>query len=224
MFVFIGGNSRLFLPVVSKLAHGQPVIATYRSQIPPMAAVSPTAQNLIWRRLDLEDHSQVASFSHSLASPRGGLTVVFAAAHVYDSLIARMDMDRLKQTLQVNVVAPTQIVRSLLPKMITERAGNFVFISSVVVKDGSVGASAYGISKAATEGLSSGIASEYRRFGVRSNVLRLGYTGYGMNEDIRGFPDAGTKPVDISSLTESLCNALLRLSQNAGITGQVLEV
>ena len=224
MFVVIGGNSRLFAPVVGLIAHEAPILGTYRSHIPTLSGTLIESERVKWRRLDLSDTDAVAAFPRAVEPSDQALTVVFAAAHIYNALVGAMDMAQLLQTLRINVVATAQIVKGFIPRMISDKSGNFIFISSEVAVEGAIGASAYGMSKAALEGLSASVAKEYARFGIRSNVIRLGYTGLGMNEDISHLAEESHHSFDSFALTQRIAATLVSASRDTRVPAQTIVI
>ena len=64
--------------------------------------------------------------------------------------------------------------------MINNKWGRIIHISSEKALRGTVGSSIYSSSKSALAGLSRGIAKEYARFGITSNIINLGYFDSGL--------------------------------------------
>ena len=64
--------------------------------------------------------------------------------------------------------------------MMANQKGQFIFLTSVVPEMGLAGTSAYSSSKVALEQFSRNLVTEYGRFGIRSNVIRLGYFDAGL--------------------------------------------
>lgn len=145
-----------------------------------------TVPNLIASdRLELEsvDLSDRAAIKHMIARRRPSfsrLTLIHCATVSIDGLIAQYSEESWDKVMDVNLKGVFSLTQSLLPVMMAERWGRIIHISSIVAEKGEAGAIAYGASKAGLSGFSRGLAKEYARFNVTSNVLRLGFFESGL--------------------------------------------
>ena len=67
--------------------------------------------------------------------------------------------------------AAADLARRVVPHMMKRRRGRIVLIGSLAATLGGGGAVAYAAAKAALEGLARGLATDYGRFGITSNVI-----------------------------------------------------
>ncbi|WP_018655193.1 SDR family NAD(P)-dependent oxidoreductase [Actinomadura flavalba] len=133
---------------------------------------------------------------------------------------------------RINLRAPMQLTRALLPGMTARGWGRLVFVSSDGARAGSGGEGAYAATKAGLFGLAKTLAREAARGGVTSNVVCPGPTDTPMVRRVaERHPDLldrlarqvplrriGT-PDDVAGLVAFLCTG------RAGyITGQTLSV
>ncbi|MQY02906.1 3-oxoacyl-[acyl-carrier-protein] reductase FabG [Actinomadura sp. RB68] len=133
---------------------------------------------------------------------------------------------------KVNLRAPMQLTRGLLPGMTERGWGRLVFVSSDGARAGSGGEGAYAATKAGLFGLAKTLAREAARGGVTSNVVCPGPTDTPMVRAVAerhpGLLDKLAKqiplrrigrPDDIAGLVAFLC------TDRAGyITGQTVSV
>ncbi|MFC9977267.1 SDR family NAD(P)-dependent oxidoreductase [Spirillospora sp. NPDC127200] len=133
---------------------------------------------------------------------------------------------------KVNLRAPMQLTRALLPGMTDRGWGRLVFVSSDGARAGSGGEGAYAATKAGLFGLAKTLAREAARGGVTSNVVCPGPTDTPMvravAEQHPGLLDKLAKqiplrrigrPEDVAGLVAFLC------TDRAGyITGQTVSV
>jgi short-subunit dehydrogenase len=88
-----------------------------------------------------------------LAGPPGRATLA-RAAHAVDNLVANagigwrgeftdMPLDRLRELVEVDLVAPLELTRLLLPRMCERRRGHVVLVSSIAGRTGVRGESVY---------------------------------------------------------------------------------
>src|SRR3954447_20351909 len=86
----------------------------------------------------------------------------------YDAVGRFVDLDaeQLRQLWEINVIAPAELTRLLLPGMIERDSGRLVFISSLSAEVALPGLGAYSAAKAAVSQLAEGVRCELRDTGV----------------------------------------------------------
>jgi 2-hydroxycyclohexanecarboxyl-CoA dehydrogenase len=133
---------------------------------------------------------------------------------------------------KINLRAPMQLTKAVLPGMMERGWGRLIFISSDGARAGSGGEGAYAATKSGLFGLAKTLAREAARSGVTSNVVCPGPTDTPMvravGEQHPGLLDKLAKqiplrrigrPDDIAGIVAFLC------TERAGyITGQTLSV
>ena len=82
------------------------------------------------------------------------------------------DWDKI---INVNLFGTLNVIRQILPKMIKQKSGNIISITSDSGIDTIPGESAYGISKAAINKLMQYLARENPKSGIRFNSIAPGY-------------------------------------------------
>ena len=136
----------------------------------------------------------------------------------------------LRDTLQINLVGPLRMIRTLAARAAERRYGRIVNISSiwsVVSKSRRV---AYSASKAALNGVTRTLAIELAPYNVLVNAVAPGYTETELTrqnnteqdlDEIRGTIPMGrlAQPVEIAEVVHFLCS-----ERNSYLTGQVVVV
>ncbi|MGK5553093.1 SDR family NAD(P)-dependent oxidoreductase [Actinomadura kijaniata] len=181
------------------------------------------------RRVDLTDPADIDRF----AAGAGPVDVLVHNAGV--SIVEPFtDSDPAHWDLmwKVNLRAPMQLTRALLPGMTERGWGRLVFVSSDGARAGSGGEGAYAATKAGLFGLAKTLAREAARNGVTSNVVCPGPTDTPMvravSDQHPGLLDKLARqiplrrigrPDDVAGLVAFLC------TDRAGyITGQTVSV
>lgn len=85
-----------------------------------------------------------------------------------------MLMGTVRETLEVNLLAPMRITQLLLNDMMLRGSGVVINIASIAGMDLSAGNCAYGVSKAALIAFTKSLASECGQFGIRVNAIAPG--------------------------------------------------
>lgn len=93
-----------------------------------------------------------------------------------------------QKLIAVNVIGPYLCARVVLPQMLDRGSGRIINISSALADQSVEGLSAYTVSKAALERLSSTLAAEVKNRGIVVTTLRPGGVDTPMQADIRRTP------------------------------------
>lgn len=93
-----------------------------------------------------------------------------------------------QKLIAVNVIGPYLCARVVLPHMLDRGSGRIINISSALADRSLEGLSAYTVSKAALERLSSTLAAEVQNRGIVVTTLRPGGVDTSMQADIRRTP------------------------------------
>ena len=129
-------------------------------------------QNIKVKRLDSTDNSAVEEFSKSLDK----IDVLFnAVGFVHHGSILECDEKDWDFSFNVNIKSMYFMIKSLIPKMIKQKKGNIINISSIVSSlKGLPNRFVYGSSKAAIIGLTKSIAADFIKDNIRCNAIAPG--------------------------------------------------
>lgn len=190
-------------------------------------AVAARCPGAVAEHVDLADPASVDDLAARVGDPQ--IVVHNAGVSIVEPFV---DSDPANWDLmwRVNLRAPMQLTRLLLPRM--REGGRLVFISSDGARAGSGGEGAYAATKAGLFGLAKTLAREAAPQGVTSNVICPGPTDTAMVRAVAehhpGLMDKLARqiplrrighPSDVAGLVAFLC------TDRAGyITGQVLSV
>jgi uncharacterized protein len=120
-----------------------------------------------------------------LAERAGPVDVLVAnAALPASGPVTDFTADQIDRALDVNLGAPLQLTRALLPGMIERGRGHVLFVSSLSGKVASVGSSLYSATKFGLRGFASGLRQDLAGTGVGVTVVFPGFVaGAGMLAD-----------------------------------------
>ncbi len=181
-------------------------------------------------RADLSDASQVENMVSEILAQVGAVDILVNNAGISVSgLLTDIDPQTRRRLYDVNLLAPIELTRLLLPSMVRRKSGCIVNISSMW---GQVGASCevdYSAAKAGLIGFTKALAQEVAPSGIRVNCVAPGVIRTPMldcydAETLASLAEEtplgrlGT-PEDIAGSVSFLC------SEQAGfMTGQILGV
>jgi uncharacterized protein len=143
---------------------------------------------------DLADPAEVGA----LAERAGAVDVLVAnAALPASGEVLDFSPDQIDRSLDVNLRAPMQLTRALLPGMMERGRGHLVFVSSLSGKVASTGSSVYSATKFGLRGFAAGVREDVHATGVGVSVVLPSFVeGAGM------FAESGVKlPLGVGTRT-----------------------
>ena len=152
---------------------------------------------------DLSDPAQV----HTLVEGRRIDVLVANAALPASGRLDSFSAGEIDRALDVNLRAPMQLARTLIPPMVERGSGHLVFISSLSGKMASAGASVYNATKFGLRGFSFALNEELRGTGVGATTVFPGFI-----RDAGMFADSGAKlPPGVGTRTpDDVAKAVIR--------------
>jgi NADP-dependent 3-hydroxy acid dehydrogenase YdfG len=131
---------------------------------------------------DLTDAGQLRVLVARVEADGGPVDVLVNNAGVETAGALHMQSaDDVEQLLRLNVLAPTELARQVLPGMLARGSGSLVLISLLAGVGTFPGMAAYGASKAALTRLAAGVRADVRGSGIgrHRRAARTGPRGHG---------------------------------------------
>jgi len=146
-----------------------------------------------------------------------------------DGLILRMKNEDWAQTLEINLSAVFRLSKAGLKRMLKERRGRIINISSVVGSIGNAGQVNYAAAKAGLEGFTRALAREVASRGITVNAVAPGFIDTDMTATLSEAQRTGycaQIPLARFGSAEDVAAAVLYLAGPGGayVTGQTLHV
>lgn len=145
--------------------------------------------------------------------------------------MADLDEATWDATMAVNLDAPFILGQRLAPAMASRRFGRIIHISSQQAHRAFASSGAYGVSKAAIEGLARSQAEAWSKYGVTANVLVPGFVETPLNARLSADPKtvaalAARTLVGRNGRTEDFAGAAVFLASPSAayVTGQSIAV
>jgi NAD(P)-dependent dehydrogenase (short-subunit alcohol dehydrogenase family) len=220
MIVITGVSGGIGKKIAVELSNYDSVIGIYSSN-----KVFFERRSISTIKLNLNDEQSIIEFVKNSHLTR--ITVIHLATVSINGLIANYSRSNWDHTIDVNITGNYLITKHLLPIMINEKWGRIIHFSSVVAQKGERGAIAYGMSKSAISGFSSGLSQEYGRFNITSNVLSLGYMETGLIDtlDIKSKKEILRKiPINKFGDINSIVNAVKFIIESDYINGSEINI
>ena len=136
-------------------------------------------------KFDISEHSKIEEFVENVYSQLVGLDVLINNAGVNkDNLSIRMKEDEWKKVIDINLGSTFLLCRSAIKKMLKNKYGRIVNITSIVGHTGNLGQANYAASKAGIIGMTKSLAIEYAKKNITLNCVSPGFIKTNMTENI----------------------------------------
>ena len=146
-----------------------------------------------------------------------------------DNLTIRMKLDEWNRVINLNLTSTFLISKNVIKKMLKNKSGKIINITSVVGHTGNVGQANYAASKAGLIGMSKSLALEYGKKNIKINCISPGFIKSEMTEKINdNFKQTLLEKISLERFgtPEDVANAALFLSSDLSnyITGETIHV
>ena len=174
---------------------------------------------------DFEQASQMIKETEEKLGPVGIL--VNNAGITNDKLMLRMTADDFDKVLKINLVGTFNMTQQVLKKMLKQREGAIINLSSVSGLIGNVGQANYAASKAGVVGFTKSVAREVAPRGITCNAIAPGFIQTDMTEvlsDKNKEQVTQNIPMQRFGQVADVAQTAIFLAKNSYITGQVINV
>jgi 3-oxoacyl-[acyl-carrier protein] reductase len=182
-------------------------------------------------KFDISQSDKIEEFIENATSELGGSLdgIVNNAGITQDNLAIRMSLDEWQKVININLTSTFLMCKFAIKKMLKNKSGKIVNITSVVGHTGNLGQANYTASKAGIVAMSKSLAIEYAKKNININCISPGFIQTAMTDKI----DDKFKEVIISKIPsarlgkpDDIANAVLFLSsdQSSYINGETIHV
>lgn len=181
-------------------------------------------------KFDISEHKKIEEFIENVSSQLTGLDVLVNNAGInMDNLSLRMNEDEWKKVIDINLGSTFLMSKYAIKKMLRNKYGRVVNITSIVGHTGNLGQANYAAAKAGIIGMSKSLAIEYAKKNITINCVSPGFIKSKMTDNIlESVKAALTSRIPMSRLGtgEDVSNTVAFLSSDAAsyITGETIHV
>ena len=139
-------------------------------------------------QFDISQNAKIEDFIENATNELGGNLdcVVNNAGITKDNLAIRMNLDEWQKVIDINLTSTFLISKFAIKKMLKNKSGKIVNITSVVGHTGNLGQSNYAASKAGIEGFTRSLSRELGRSNINVNCVAPGYIETDMTSGMKG--------------------------------------
>ena len=229
--IVTGASGGIGNSIIEKLNQVGANILASGTKIEKLDELKKKYPNIKTLRFDISGIEKIEEFVENATSELGGSLdcIVNNAGITQDNLAIRMSLEEWQKVIDINLTSTFLMSKSAIKKMLKNKYGKIVNITSVVGHIGNLGQANYTASKAGIIAMSKTLAIEYAKKNININCVSPGFIKTAMTDKI----DEKFKEVIISKIpsarlgeADDIANAVLFLSSNQSsyINGETLHV
>ena len=229
--IVTGASGGIGNSIVKNLYESGANILASGTKIEKLEELKSKFSNLKFIKFDISKIDQIENFIEDATKELGGTLdcIVNNAGITQDNLAIRMTLDEWKKVIDINLTSTFLLSKFAIKKMLKNKSGKIINITSVVGHTGNLGQANYTASKAGIVAMSKSLAIEYAKKNINVNCISPGFIKTAMTDKI----DEKFKEVIISKIPsarlgepEDIANAVIFLASNRSnyINGETIHV
>ena len=229
--IVTGASGGIGNSIVRKLSESGANILASGTKLEKLEKLKSENKNIRILKFDFSEIEKIDQFIDDASSELGGNLdcLINNAGITQDNLAIRMTLEEWKKVIDINLTSTFLMSKSAIKKMLKNKSGKIINITSVVGHTGNLGQANYTASKAGIIAMSKSLAIEYAKKNININCISPGFIKTAMTDKI----DEKFKEIIISKIPsarlgepEDIANAVLFLAsdQSNYINGETLHV
>ena len=186
--------------------------------------------NIHIERFKLDNHDKIDEFVDKIDKNLKGLDILINNAGItLDNLAIRLTEENWKKVLDINLTSSFLMCKYAIKKMLKNKYGKIINITSVVGHTGNLGQANYAASKAGVIAFSKSLAIEYAKKNININCVSPGFIKTEMtdqiNDEFRKILISKIPSGDLGKVEDvSNCVAFLASDKANYINGETIHV
>ena len=229
--IVTGATGGIGESIVKKLyENGANILAT-GTRVEKLEELKKNFNNIKILEFDISQHKKIEEFINNATEVLGGSLdcIINNAGITKDNLTIRMSLEEWTKVIDINLTSTFLMCKYSIKKMLKNKSGKIINITSVVGHTGNVGQANYTASKAGIVAMSKSLAIEYAKKNINVNCISPGFISTAMTDQIEEKHKEAIiakipsnrlgKPVDIANAV-----VFLGSDQSDYINGETLHV
>ena len=229
--IVTGASGGIGNAIIKKLSKAGANILASGTRVEKLEELKKNFEDIKILKFDISQSDKIEEFIENATNELGGSLdgIVNNAGITQDNLAIRMSLDEWQKVISINLTSTFLMSKFAIKKMLKNKSGKIVNITSVVGHTGNLGQANYTASKAGIVAMSKSLAIEYAKKNININCISPGFIQTAMTDKI----DDKFKEVIISKIPsarlgepDDIANAVLFLSseQSSYINGETIHV
>jgi len=229
--IVTGASGGIGNSIVEKLFESGANILATGTRIEKLEELKKKFNNIKILKFDISQHEKIEEFINNATEELGGSLdcIVNNAGITKDNLTIRMSLEEWMRVIDINLTSTFLMCKYSVKKMLKNKSGKIINITSVVGHTGNAGQANYTASKAGIVAMSKSLAIEYAKKNINVNCISPGFISTAMTDQI----DEKHKEAIIAKIPsnklgkpDDIANAVIFLSSDHSdyINGETLHV
>ena len=229
--IVTGASGGIGNSIIKKLNEAGANILASGTRIEKLEELKKKFEKIKILKFDISQSDKIEEFIENATSELGGSLdgLINNAGITQDNLAIRMSLDEWQKVININLTSTFLMSKFAIKKMLKNKSGKIVNITSVVGHTGNLGQANYTASKAGIVAMSKSLVVEYAKKNININCISPGFIKTAMTDKI----DEKFKEIIVSKIPsarlgepDDIANAVLFLSseQSNYINGETLHV
>ena len=229
--IVTGASGGIGNSIVKKLYESGANILATGTRIEKLEQLKKDFEKINILKFDISETQKIDEFIDDATKELGGSLdcIINNAGITQDNLAIRMSLDEWKKVIDLNLTSTFLISKFAIKKMLKNKFGKIVNITSVVGHTGNLGQANYTASKAGIVAMSKSLAIEYAKKNINVNCISPGFIKTAMTDKIdEKFKETIIAKIPSARLGEpdDIANAVVFLCSNQAdyINGETLHI
>jgi len=229
--IVTGASGGIGNAIIKKLNEAGANILASGTRIEKLEELKKNFEGIKILKFDMSQSNKIEEFIDNATNELGGSLdgIVNNAGITQDNLAIRMSLDEWQKVININLTSTFLMSKFAIKKMLKNKSGKIINITSVVAHTGNLGQANYTASKAGIIAMSKSLAIEYAKKNININCISPGFIKTAMTDKIEEkFKEIIVSKIPSARLGEpdDIANAVLFLSseQSNYIHGETLHV
>jgi len=229
--VLTGATGGIGNSILEKLVDAEANVIATGTNEEKLSAIKNKFQSVKVEKFDISKHQEIENFINKATDELGNKIDILInnAGVTSDNLSIRMKEEEWKKVIDINLTSTFLLSKNAIKKMLKNKKGKIINITSVVGHTGNIGQANYSASKAGLVAMSKSFALEYGKKNINVNCVSPGFITTDMTNKI----DQNYKeilksriPLDRFGDPKDVANTVLFLCSNLSdyITGETIHV
>ena len=229
--IVTGASGGIGNSIIKKLSEAGANILASGTRVEKLNELKKNFEKIKILKFDISQQNKIEEFIENSTKELGGTLdcIVNNAGITQDNLAIRMSLEEWQKVIDVNLTSTFLMSKFAIKKMLKNKSGKIINITSVVGHTGNLGQVNYTASKAGIIAMSKSLAVEYAKKNININCISPGFIKTAMTEKI----DEKFREVIISKIPsarlgepDDIANAVVFLSSDKSsyINGETIHV
>ena len=183
--IITGATGGIGYSLVKKFYEHEAVILATGTNEDKLKKLKDEFKNIQTEKFKLDNHPKIESFIETAYQKLNGIDILVNNAGVtLDNLSIRLSEENWKKVLDINLTATFLMCKYSIKKMLKNKYGKIINITSIVGHTGNLGQANYAASKAGIVAFSKSLAVEYAKKNINVNCVSPGFIKTEMTDKI----------------------------------------